>query len=745
MAEKNFKARIVHKHDLESNWLKSALIPKQGEIVVYDVEIDAEGNTLTLPDGRTEAYTYERFKIGDGIKNVNDLLFADDALKDSLEIEIGAVDDKIDAVSALVGDTSVSDQISTAIASSQADWNQNDETASDYIKNRLVYKKPAYPYPEDPVSVPNAETMYCIWDWTNETYKTTYQHAFTLSKVKDSYAHDDADYGSSRLELSLSNDGTTWNPWYFTWMDVYPAVCYSQMLDTKNYLMWEYGNIIYVILDLTTLTSEYASKFTNIGIFYYREANAAMPFTSVKVEFPNYSALSAKYIPKSIARTYQLDEVKEEVSELGLLIGDTSVSEQINTALQESVADWNQTDETAADYIKNKTHYDSRSIVEGAISWEHSYDTPLEQDGTEKIADAPIDLESLKKLSIISTYTAGTDDAGNQIIETWEFQSESNTIVDTSSDAGLSDGSLVGITYYNDDTDCLLIYVATDEAAAMLGAPSSGLFMETYSGDISYNVSIDVATGELKTLDLKYLPNSIQADWTQTDETQLDYVKNRTHYEEVTQESIEGVELSWNIGQDHDTIPFELGQIWDFYLYNNRSGNWINWNYSGANDEGHYPVQQATDGTFYIGDPNVNAIPFYITTTSSALNGSFENMNYATKLKIVCVSGTKTVTKVKTLDEKYIPDTIARVDTINDLNTLIGDTSVADQISTALESSKADWDQTNETAFDYIKNKPEIATDADTLDFLSEMSYVTPVANADGSIYANEQGQVYTI
>lgn len=154
----------------------------------------------------------------------------------------------------------------------------------------------------------------------------------------------------------------------------------------------------------------------------------------------------------------------------------------------------------------------------------------------------------------------------------------------------------------------------------------------------------------------KSIPEVAQANWLQNDRTKPDYVKNRTHYEEVKQESIEGVELSWNIGQDHDTIPFELGQTWDFYLYNSSSGNWINWNYSGANDEGHYPVQQATDGTFYIGDPNVNDIPFYITTTSSALNGSFENMNKATKLKIVGVSGTKTVTKVKTLDEKYVPD-----------------------------------------------------------------------------------------
>ena len=63
MAEKNIKSRIVHKHDTESNWSKATtFIPKQGEIIIYDIDSN---------------HSYERFKIGDGITKVNNLPFAD--------------------------------------------------------------------------------------------------------------------------------------------------------------------------------------------------------------------------------------------------------------------------------------------------------------------------------------------------------------------------------------------------------------------------------------------------------------------------------------------------------------------------------------------------------------------------------------------------------------------------------------------------------------------------------------------
>ena len=61
MAEKNIKSRIVHKHDVELNWNKATnFIPKQGEIIVYDIDSN---------------HSYERIKIGDGVTNVNDLPF----------------------------------------------------------------------------------------------------------------------------------------------------------------------------------------------------------------------------------------------------------------------------------------------------------------------------------------------------------------------------------------------------------------------------------------------------------------------------------------------------------------------------------------------------------------------------------------------------------------------------------------------------------------------------------------------
>lgn len=65
MAEKSIRSRIVHKHDTEAHWLLAEnFIPKQGEIIVYDID---------------DNYTYERFKIGDGITLVNNLSFADES------------------------------------------------------------------------------------------------------------------------------------------------------------------------------------------------------------------------------------------------------------------------------------------------------------------------------------------------------------------------------------------------------------------------------------------------------------------------------------------------------------------------------------------------------------------------------------------------------------------------------------------------------------------------------------------
>lgn len=89
MGTKTFKSHMIQKHDIASNWALSNFIPMKGELVVYDID---------------DTYSYERFKIGDGVTTAHNLPFVTDSIADS-----------IDACKDLIGDTSVSAQISDAI------------------------------------------------------------------------------------------------------------------------------------------------------------------------------------------------------------------------------------------------------------------------------------------------------------------------------------------------------------------------------------------------------------------------------------------------------------------------------------------------------------------------------------------------------------------------------------------------------------------------------------------------------
>lgn len=62
--------RIIHTHDTEANWKNHKdFIPNAGEIIVYDI------------DG---TYSYERFKIGDGINTLEKLPFTVNNLIESI-------------------------------------------------------------------------------------------------------------------------------------------------------------------------------------------------------------------------------------------------------------------------------------------------------------------------------------------------------------------------------------------------------------------------------------------------------------------------------------------------------------------------------------------------------------------------------------------------------------------------------------------------------------------------------------
>ena len=106
--EKIFQSRIQLKHDIEENWLKATnFVPKEGEIVIYDV--DANNPT-------------PRFKVGNGTTVVNLLPFV----------------------------------------AAQADWNITDENNSGYIKNRPFYTTDDMVLTEL-VNVSKMDTNYIEW------------------------------------------------------------------------------------------------------------------------------------------------------------------------------------------------------------------------------------------------------------------------------------------------------------------------------------------------------------------------------------------------------------------------------------------------------------------------------------------------------------------------------------------------------------------------------------------------------
>ena len=116
MSEKTIKSRIIHKHAVESDWLKATnFIPLQGEIIVYDID---------------KNHDYERMKIGDGETVVSSLPFINETLDSSL--------------SDLVGDTPVAEQIEAAVTpitnityqDSNGDINI-DRNHTDYMNSQL--------------------------------------------------------------------------------------------------------------------------------------------------------------------------------------------------------------------------------------------------------------------------------------------------------------------------------------------------------------------------------------------------------------------------------------------------------------------------------------------------------------------------------------------------------------------------------------------------------------------------------
>ena len=84
---------------------------------------------------------------------------------------------------------------------------------------------------------------------------------------------------------------------------------------------------------------------------------------------------------------------------------------------------------------------------------------------------------------------------------------------------------------------------------------------------------------------------------------------------------------------------------------------------------------------------------------------------------------------------------------INPLKRLIDkkEEKLLNAISEIPEQIQVDWDQTDETRSDYIKNKPIEATADDALELLAEMEVFEAATDSDGSVFTDENNNILTI
>lgn len=135
------------------------------------------------------------------------------------------------------------------------------------------------------------------------------------------------------------------------------------------------------------------------------------------------------------------------------------------------------------------------------------------------------------------------------------------------------------------------------------------------------------------------------------------YIKDM-YYEEENLVNIAGLEyfvinpMSNGVTEyTYDYIPLELGQTWDVCYNPSNNDNFT------AGDYSSMPVQEDEDGNLYIGDPEVNTYPFYITSNFIRVNANWYSIIRMTVVKIVGVSGTYTNNPIiHHLDPKYIKD-----------------------------------------------------------------------------------------
>lgn len=253
----------------------------------------------------------------------------------------------------------------------------------------------------------------------------------------------------------------------------------------------------------------------------------------------------------------------------------------------------------------------------------------------------------------------------------------------------------------------------------------------------------------------------VQSDWLQTDSERPNFIQNRTHYLRVYDDSIY-TEVSteeqnvyymlrdWSKKNTEDLIRFFTAEKLRDMVKNTDVFFEIevSMNYNGTIGKG--AVNFATLKNTYLDSYNYYAdfgqARFYFVLNREVLMGGYKdvfpsNGIYVIKYADYYTSFGCTLGWISPLDQRYISKAIARKE---DLDGLASEKYVDDAVGAIdiPEQLQANWNQNDEAAKDFIKNKPTITTNDEIIDMLIEIDMLAAVQDVDGALLTNENGEI---
>lgn len=317
------------------------------------------------------------------------------------------------------------------------------------------------------------------------------------------------------------------------------------------------------------------------------------------------------------------------------------------------VADWNQSDPSQPDYIKNRTHWQNRQLV---------------YDGLSTFGGSGMGWIGYPYYLQIPTTSLNENFAGVLVVDgvSYEF------------DSGSWDGD--GVVHNTVNVGSTSIFVI-----CTVGGPPNNPYYHfvIYSSDDLSGSTIQLYVDETHKLDEKFIPSSIArlsqiptpfpqlpADWCQVDENSLDYVKNRTHGLFV--DECEIYQITNPSGNDFEYVGVGLGYKitttvncedpnylleWGAYAIHLHDG-WSGCGGISLCKEGEESTDHPNWVDNHVGllmtvsDPILHDDKYYYNVTTYFRNIVPENVKYI-DLRL-------TMPQAKPLDDKYIPDTVVR-------------------------------------------------------------------------------------